>query len=300
MSRVIALSGGVGGAKLALGLAQLVPDDLMVVANTGDDFEHLGLHISPDVDTLTYTLAGLANETLGWGRRDESWAFMETLERLGGEGWFRLGDRDLALHVERTRRLRAGETLTAVTRDVAARFGVRAEVLPMSDDPVRTRLRTDAGWMEFQPWFVRERAQPAVREVAFSGVERARPCALLMQALRERPRCVVICPSNPFISIEPILALPGLRAALRGVKVVAVSPIIAGQAVKGPTAAMFAAQGLAPSAAAVARRYAGLVTHFVMEPGDDADGVDARVVRAPVLMRTREDKRALARVVLAA
>jgi LPPG:FO 2-phospho-L-lactate transferase len=303
MSRVVALSGGIGGAKLALGLAQLLPpEELLLVANTGDDFEHLGLHIAPDVDTLTYTLAGLANETLGWGRHDETWHFMETLEGLGGETWFCLGDRDLALHAERTRRLRGGETLTQVTQDLAARLGVRVPLLPMSDDPVRTRLRTDTGWMDFQPWFVRERAAPPVREVAFAGVERARPNPALLAALREGPRMVVICPSNPFISIEPILALPGLRAALRasGAKVVAVSPIIAGQAVKGPTAAMFAAQGVVPSAAAVAARYAGLLTHYVMEPGDDATGIEAQLVRAPTLMRTLEDKVALARVVLGA
>ncbi len=298
--RVVALSGGIGGAKLALGLAQLLPpEELLLVANTGDDFEHLGLSISPDIDTLSYTLAGLDNQALGWGRRDETWAFMETLEALGGESWFRLGDRDLALHVERTRRLRTGETLTQVTQDIAARLGVRVPLVPMSDDAVRTRLRTDAGWLDFQPWFVRERAVPLVREVAFAGAERAAPNPALMQALRVGPRCVVVCPSNPFISIEPILALPGVREALRGVKVVAVSPIIAGQAVKGPTAAMFASQGVAPSAAAVAQRYGALLTHFVMEPEDDATGIAAQVVRAPTLMRNLADKVALARVVLA-
>ncbi len=299
----MALSGGIGGAKLALGLAQILPaEDLLVVANTGDDFEHLGLSISPDIDTLTYTLAGLDNQQLGWGRRDETWSFMQTLEALGGETWFRLGDRDLALHVERTQRLRAGETLTAVTARITAQLGVAPCILPMSDDAVRTRIRTDAGWLDFQHWFVREQCRPVVREIAFAGVEQARPNPALLAALRDRPRAVVICPSNPFISVEPILALPGVREAIAasGAPVVAVSPIIAGQAVKGPTASMFTQQGVAPSAAAVAQRYGALLTHFVMEAGDDATGIDARVVRAQTMMRTLADKVALAQAVLAA
>jgi LPPG:FO 2-phospho-L-lactate transferase len=300
---VIALSGGIGGAKLALGLAQVLPaEELMIIANTGDDFEHLGLSISPDIDTLTYTLAGLDNPELGWGRRDESWNFMAALESLGGETWFRLGDRDLALHVERTRRLRGGETLSVVTAEIARRLGVGPRLLPMSDDPVRTRLRTEEGWLDFQHWFVRLQCRPAVREIAFAGAAGARMQPALLTALAARPRAINICPSNPLISVEPILALPGLRAAIResGAPVVAVSPIIAGQAVKGPTARMFAELGETPSAAAVARRYGDLLTHYVMEPADDAGGIAARVCRAPTLMRTLEDKVALARAVLAA
>ena len=300
---IVALSGGIGGAKLALGLSRVLPpEELLVVANTGDDFEHLGLSISPDIDTLTYALAGLDNQELGWGRRDETWSFMETLGAIGGETWFRLGDRDLALHVERTRRLRAGETLTAVTADIARRLGIGPRILPMSDDPVRTRIRSDAGWLDFQHWFVRDQTRPPVRGIDFAGAAAARPNPLLLEALRRRPRAVVICPSNPFISIEPILALPGLRAAIAGcgAPVVAVSPIIAGQAVKGPTARMFEQAGIAPSAAAVAARYAGLLTHYVMEPGDDAAGIEAAVIRAPTLMRSLEDKTGLARAVLAA
>ena len=303
MSRVIALSGGIGGAKLALGLAQLLPaEDLLVVANTGDDFEHLGFSISPDIDTLTYTLAGLDNQVLGWGRRDETWSFMETLATLGGETWFRLGDRDLALHAERTQRLHAGETLTAVTQRIAARLGIGPTLLPMSDDPVRTRIRTDAGWLDFQHWFVREQCRPVVREVAFHGAAEARPNPALLAALAAGPRAIIICPSNPLISVEPILALPGLRTAIAaaGVPVLAVSPIIAGQAVKGPTAKMLAELGTPPSAAAVAQRYGALLTHYVMEAADDASGIAAQVVRAPTLMKTLDDKVALARAVLAA
>ncbi len=300
---IVALSGGIGGAKLALGLSHVLPpDELLIVANTGDDFEHLGLSISPDIDTLTYALAGLDNQELGWGRRDETWSFMETLASIGGETWFRLGDRDLALHVERTRRLRAGESLTAITADVARRLGIGPRILPMSDDPVRTRIRSDEGWLDFQHWFVRDQTRPPVRGIEFAGAAEARPNPALLDALLARPRAVVICPSNPFISIEPILAVPGLRAAVAGcgAPVVAVSSIIAGQAVKGPTARMFEQAGIGPSAAAVAARYAGLLTHYIMEPGDDATGIAAQVIRAPTLMRSLEDKIALARAVLAA
>jgi LPPG:FO 2-phospho-L-lactate transferase len=300
---IIALSGGIGGAKLALGLSQVLPpEELLIVANTGDDFEHLGLSISPDIDTLTYALAGLDNIELGWGRRDETWSFMETLATLGGETWFRLGDRDLALHVERSRRLRAGETLSAITADMARRLGIRARLLPMSDDPVRTRIRSDEGWIDFQDWFVRQQCRPAVRGLEFAGAGTARPQPEVLAALRGSVRAVVICPSNPFISVEPILAVPGLRQAIAdcGAPVIAVSPIIAGQAVKGPTARMFEQSGTPPSAGAVAARYADILTGYVMEPGDDATGIAARVFHAPTLMRVLEDKVALARAVLAA
>ena len=300
---IVALSGGIGGAKLALGLSKLLPpEELLIVANTGDDFEHYGLTICPDIDTLTYTLAGLDNPVLGWGRADESWAFMETLEALGGEGWFRLGDRDLALHVLRTERLRGGDTLSAVTDSMRRRFGIGPRILPMSDDPVRTRIRSDEGWIDFQDWFVRQRAAPVVRAIDFAGAATARPQPEVLAALRARPRAVVICPSNPFISIEPILAVPGMREAIAasGAPVVAVSPIIAGQAVKGPTAKMFSELGTPPTAAAVAARYADLLGGYVMEEGDDASGIVPQVFFARTLMRRLDDKVALARTVLAA
>lgn len=300
---IIALSGGIGGAKLALGLAQVLPpEELLIIANTGDDFEHFGLTICPDTDTLLYTLAGLDNPKLGWGRADESWAFMETLAALGGADWFRLGDRDLALHVLRSHRLRGGETLSAITDDVRQCFGIGPRILPMSDDPVRTQIHTDQGWLDFQDWFVRLRAEPLARAVKFANVEQARPQPALLEALRRKPRGIVICPSNPFISIEPILAVPGLRDAIKacGAPVVAVSPIIAGLAVKGPTARMFEALGEAPSATAVAARYGDLLHGFVMEHGDDAAGITPRVFHAATLMRDLADKTALARQVLAA
>ncbi len=300
---IIALSGGIGGAKLALGLSHVLPpEELLIIANTGDDFEHYGLTICPDTDTLLYTLAGLDNPQLGWGRADESWAFMETLASLGGADWFRLGDRDLALHVLRSHRLRAGESLSAITDDFRRHFGIGPRILPMSDDPVRTQISTDQGWLDFQDWFVRLRAEPLARAVKFAGVEQARPQPVLLEALRAQPRGIVICPSNPFISIEPILAVPGLRdvIAASGAPVVAVSPIIAGQAVKGPTARMFEALGVTPSAAAVAARYGDLLDGYVMEHGDDAAGITPRVFHATTLMRDLADKTALARQVLAA
>jgi LPPG:FO 2-phospho-L-lactate transferase len=296
---VVALSGGVGGAKLALGLSRVLPpDDLLIVANTGDDFEHLGLSISPDVDTLTYVLAGLDNPVTGWGRRDETWSFMETIGTLGGADWFRLGDRDLALHVERTRRLRAGETLSEVTADICRRLGIAARVLPMSDDPVRTRVLSDGGWIDFQDYFVRQQCRPVVRELVFEGAAEARPQPEVIAALKGgKVRAVVICPSNPFISIEPILAVPGMRAAIAacGAPVVAVSPIIGGRAIKGPTAKMMQELGLTVSAATVAARYGALLQGYV---ADDAQEVQTRLLVAPTLMTTLEDRETLARTVL--
>jgi LPPG:FO 2-phospho-L-lactate transferase len=308
MSRdlVVALSGGIGGAKLALGLSRILPAaNLLVVANVGDDFEHLGLHISPDADTLMYTLAGLDNSKLGWGRQDESWAFMETLKALGGDDWFRLGDRDLAVHVERTRRLQRGETLAAITADFCRRLGVGPRVLPATDDRLRTRLRTDEGWLDFQDYFVRLQCLPVVRELAFEGAEHARPHPDLLTALGDkRLRAVVICPSNPFISVEPILAVLGMRQALSvcAAPIIAVSPIIGRRAVKGPTAKMMVELGMIPSAAAVAQRYGAILDGYVIDAGDgnEATQVSPRVTLAPTLMTTLAEREQLARVVLEA
>jgi LPPG:FO 2-phospho-L-lactate transferase len=298
---IVALSGGIGGAKLVLGLSRVLPpEDLLVVANTADDFEHLGLAISPDIDTVMYTLSGLANQEFGWGRRDETWSFMETLAAIGGEDWFRLGDRDMAVHVERTRRLRAGETLTAITADLCARLGVACRVLPMSDDPVRTRVRTAEGWIAFQDYFVRRQCAPIVRELAFDGAATARP-AFLAALSDPRLRAVVICPSNPFISVEPILAMPGVRSALLncGAPVIAISPIIGGRAIKGPTAKMMDELGLEVSAASVAWRYGDLLDGYIVDHADaDADVRGPRVFVAPTLMTTLGEREALARVVL--
>jgi len=301
---IIALSGGVGGAKLALGLSRILPpEDLLVVVNTGDDFEHLGLSISPDIDTVMYTLAGLANKELGWGRADETWSCMETLAAIGGDTWFRLGDRDLAVHIERTRRLRAGESLSAITDDLCRRLGIAQCVLPMSNDPVRTRLLTPTGWLDFQEYFVRNRCEPKVLELDFHGAQQARPHPEFIAALNDiRLEAVVICPSNPFISVEPILAIPGVREALAGcaAPVIAVSPIIAGRAVKGPTAKMMTELGLDPTAGNVAQRYRDLLDGYVIDHADMAEvvSIDARVTLAQTLMTTIEDREALAKTVL--
>lgn len=302
---VVALSGGVGGAKLALGLSRVLPpDELLIVGNTGDDFEHLGLSISPDIDTLTYALAGLDNPVTGWGRRDETWSFMETIGTLGGAEWFRLGDRDLALHVERTRRLKAGESLSQVTLDVCRRLGISVTVLPMSDDRIRTRVKSDEGWLDFQDYFVGKQCRPIVNALAFDGIAAARAQPDVMAALSSADvRAVVICPSNPFISIEPILAVPGMRDAIQGcgAPVVAISPIIGNRAIKGPTAKMMQELGLAVSASAVAERYGPLLDGFIVDPAD-VDSVrhlEAAVKAAPTLMTDLPTREALARTALA-
>jgi LPPG:FO 2-phospho-L-lactate transferase len=304
--KVLALSGGVGGAKLALGLYRILPaDTLTVVANTGDDFAHLGLAISPDLDTLLYTLSGQDNPDLGWGRRGETWNFMAALDALGGETWFRLGDGDLATHIERTRRLKAGESLSAITDDFRRRLGIAARLLPMSDDPVRTRLRTEQGWLDFQDYFVRLQCAPAICELVFTGADHAEPHPDFLTALADPGlRAVVICPSNPFISIDPILAVPGVRDALRRCRapVAAVSPIIGGQAVKGPTAKMMAELGLPVDAATVARHYRDFLDVYVADEADAAAvaGLEVPVVLTRSLMQGLADREALARAVLAA
>jgi LPPG:FO 2-phospho-L-lactate transferase len=303
--RVVALCGGVGGSKLALGLSRVMAGaDLTVVGNTGDDFEHLGLAVSPDLDTIMYTLAGLADPQRGWGRAEESWTFMGALERLGGASWFQLGDGDLATHVERTRRLAAGEELSAVTADFCRRLGIAARVLPMTDDRVRTRLRTSAGWLELQDYLVRRRCAPTVSELTYQGAAAARPHPQVLAALRDPAlRAVIICPSNPFISIAPMLAVPGMYEAVARAPapVLAVSPIIGGRAVKGPIAKMMAELGLDVSATAVAQLYEGLIDAYVLDRTDagEAEALGIPVTMAHTLMVTMEDREALARQVLA-
>lgn len=306
--RCVALSGGVGGAKLALGLYHAMdPADLLVVANTGDDFEHLGLRICPDIDTVTYTLGGLSNQELGWGRQDESWAFMDALGTLGGETWFNLGDRDLALHVERTRRLQAGETLSDITADVAAHFSIGAAIAPMCDQDVRTIVETPQGPLAFQHYFVRDRCEPAVTGFRFEGAESARPSPALNAAFAgSGPDLVVICPSNPFISIDPILAVPGVREMLEAcaAPIIAVSPIVGGQAIKGPTAKMMGELGMDATAAGIVRHYGGLIDGFVLDTvdADAAEGIKASgpdVLVTNTVMKSLDDRVGLARGVIA-
>ncbi|WP_119459983.1 2-phospho-L-lactate transferase [Rhodospirillaceae bacterium SYSU D60014] len=303
--QVLALCGGVGGAKLALGLYRVLgPDRLTLVVNTGDDFEHLGLHISPDLDTVTYTLAGLSNTELGWGRANETWTFMAAVEALGGESWFRLGDGDLATHVERTRRLRAGESLTAIAGDFAARLGIRARLLPMTDDPVRTVVHTADGALPFQHYFVRLRCAPVATGFSFEGAAEAKASPDVLQALADPDlRAVVLCPSNPYLSIDPILALPDIRSALLrcAAPVVAVSPIVGGRAVKGPTAKIMAELGIPASSAAVADHYRGLLDGLVLDRADasEAAHLDLPIELTGTVMSSLQDRERLAKTVLA-
>lgn len=304
MTAVLALTGGVGGARLARGLARLLaPEKLTVVVNTGDDFRHFGLHVSPDLDTVTYTLAGLENPRQGWGLAGETWGVMAALEALGGETWFRLGDRDLATHLERTRRLEAGETLSAVAAALARRLGVAHAIAPMSDDPVRTVVDTaERGRLEFQDYFVRFGARPTVRGVAFEGAERARPApALAEEAGSLALAAIVVCPSNPPLSIAPILSLPGVRAALRRRRtpVVAVSPIIAGKALKGPAAAVMRGLGLEASARGVAAYYGDLLDGFVVDRADAGLRLSgAAVAETDTVMRDADASARVAETVL--
>ncbi|MFI5012376.1 MAG: 2-phospho-L-lactate transferase [Hyphomicrobiales bacterium] len=300
----VALSGGVGGAKLSLGLAHLLGERLTIIVNTGDDFEHLGLHVSPDVDTTLYTLAGLVNPETGWGRRDETWSFMNAVVGLGGPSWFRLGDSDLAMHVERTRMLRAGGTLTDICAHVCERFGIAAHVLPMSDDPVRTIVETDAGALAFQDYFVREQCRPHVRAIRFEGAGMARAQARCIDALMAPALAgVVICPSNPYLSVDPILAVPGIAAAIRGCRapVIAVTPIIGGRAIKGPTSKIMGELGLASDVATIARHYDGLIDGFVLDTEDAGREPDISLpaLVTNTMMRTLDDKVALATECLA-
>lgn len=297
---VVVLTGGVGGAKLALGMARVVPADrLTFIVNTGDDFRHIGLAISPDVDTLLYTLTGRANQAQGWGREGESWTFMDSLKSLGGEGWFQLGDGDLALHVLRTHRLARGERLSAIIGDFARAWGLAAAVLPMSDDPVATQVDTDAGMLAFQDYFVARQCAPAVRGISFAGAASAAPAPGVLEAI-ERADAILIAPSNPYLSVDPILAVPGLRAALAAARapVVAVSPLVGGKAVKGPSAKMMAELGIAPDHCSIAAHYAGVIDGLLIDgTGPAPDGI--ATARDDTLMRTLDDKVRVARAALA-
>jgi len=300
---VLALSGGIGGAKLVRGLSRVVPaGGLHVLANTGDDFEHLGLTICPDIDTLLYTLSGLSDPVRGWGRRDETWNFMAALAAVGGPTWFRLGDADLALHVERTRRLGTGESLTAITDAFRRRLGIVSTIWPASDDPVRTRLHTRSGWLPFQDYFVARRCEPVVDAIDYEGCITARACRQALELLRDQTlRAVVICPSNPLLSIEPILAIPSLREALRNcaAPVIGVSPIIQGHAIKGPTAKLLRELDRPVDALEAARRYQGLLDGYILDTCDaalaDEPAGGVRIEVAPILMDSLEGQERLAR-----
>jgi len=303
--KIVALAGGVGGAKLAHGLAQiLAPQDLSVLVNTGDDFEHYGLYICPDLDTVCYTLAGLANPETGWGRVNETWNVIENASMLGGPEWFRLGDKDLGTHLERTRRLNNGQTLTQITKDFCRAWGIEHTILPMSDQPVRTIVDTDEGELAFQEYFVHRRCEPHVKGFRFDGIDKAEPAPGVYEAIQSA-EAIVICPSNPWVSIDPILTLlsPLLSGEGLRVKFVAVSPIIGGQTVKGPAAKMYRELGIKPSALAVANHYLGLATGFVLDGIDeqlkgDIMGLNMRTLVTNTLMNSLDNRSRLANDVL--
>ncbi len=303
---IVALAGGVGGARLANGLAGIMPpEDLLIAVNTGDDFEHIGLAICPDIDTVTYTLAGVNDRERGWGLKGETWSFMDAMRGLGGPDWFALGDRDLAKHVLRSHRLRRGDTLSAVTADLARAHGVAQAVVPMSDDPVRTIVDTDEGPLAFQDYFVRRRCEPAFRGIAYRGADVARASPAVLAALASPSLdAIVVCPSNPLLSIGPMLAIGALRDALRDRRApcVAVSPFIGGEAIKGPAAKIFRELGVTPGAAALTDHYAGLVDAILCDDGDPSAGETVNgieLIAADTLMRDNADQQRLAREVLA-
>lgn len=303
---ILALSGGVGGAKLAAGLAEVLPPESLTIAvNTGDDFEHLGLTICPDIDSVVYALAGLNDTTRGWGVVDETWQAMAMLRALDAPDWFNLGDRDLGMHLARSVRLRAGESLSEVTAALTLALGIVHKVVPMSDAAVRTQVETPQGWLDFQHWFVREQCRPEVAGIRFMGLPAAPSPGLAEALARPDLAAIVLCPSNPFVSVDPILGLEGVRAALeqRTVPLVAVSPLVGGQAIKGPLAKMLAERGQGCNNLSIADHYSGLIDHLLI---DHADGAQAHEVRArgvavsvsATVMCTAVDRARLAREAL--
>lgn len=295
----LALCGGVGGAKLALGLSHaLAPEQLTIVVNTGDDFEHLGLSICPDVDTVTYTLAGLVQPSHGWGRDAESFAVLDTVERLGGETWFRLGDKDIGLHLMRRMMLDQGNSLSTVTKYISHQFGIAHEIAPMTDGKVRTMLQTAGGLIPFQEYFVKERCRPALAGIQYIGTDCSTASAALTQALANSDLAgVILCPSNPYLSIDPILALPGVRQMLVDVDapVVAVAPIVSGAAIKGPAAKIMRELGIEPSAAAVGLHYADFLDGYIVDTADALTVDMLPVLACDIVMKTLDDKIQLAR-----
>lgn len=300
---VVAVCGGVGGAKLALGLQHVLGQRLTVVVNVGDDFEHMGLRICPDLDTVIYTLGGLSDDVRGWGRAGETWNFMKATRQLGGESWFALGDQDIALHVARTQRLAAGETLTQVIKGIATTLGITARLLPATNDRLRTKVDTDSGLLDFQRYFVERRCEPIVRSISFEGAETARLNPLVMDVLSSpQLGAIIICPSNPYLSIDPILAVPGLREALKrsGAPVVAVSPIIGGRAVKGPTVKIMSELKIETTSASIAAHYDGLINGLVIDSSDagNAGRIEVPVHAVPTLMTDLPSRITLAREAL--
>lgn len=304
---VLALAGGVGGAKLASGLAELLSTNLAVLVNTGDDFQHLGFDIAPDLDTVMYTLAGVSNPESGWGVTNETWSFMDQIEKLGGPTWFRLGDRDLATHTIRSERLRHGDKLTEITKDFCDALSIKSKVLPMTDEKVSTIIRSNDRHLTFQEYFVKLNFSAPVSSIDFIGIENARYNPAIDQLLSKRELlAIILCPSNPYLSIDPILKLPGLRRWLKasGAPIIAVSPIVGGKAIKGPAAKIMSELGIDASVTSVARHYQGLIDGIVIDflDRDFADmitrlGIQVHI--APTVMKSLSDRVDLARRCLA-
>ena len=297
MTKILAITGGVGGAKLALGLSKVLnEDEVLFLVNTGDDFQHLGLEISPDVDSLLYALSEKNNPELGWGRKDESWNFISTLEELGEDAWFRLGDRDLALHIIRTQKLARGRSIQQVTDELSAALGIRHRIAPMSQSKISTIVETPDGKLGFQEYFVREKCEPKVLNFQFQGIETAEPNPVVVSWLK---KCdgVVICPSNPYVSVDPILKVPGLKELLRSKPVIAVSPIVGGLAIKGPAAKMMKELGVPPSPIAVSDHYGDLLSGFVLDKTDvdQANDISIPSIVTQTVMVTLQDRIDLAK-----
>ncbi len=301
--QVVALAGGVGGAKLADGLAQVLPQGMLtVIVNTGDDFIHIGLRISPDLDTVCYNLAGIANPEIGWGRDNETWHVFDSLTKMGMPDWFRLGDADLATHIIRNARYHEGKMLSMITAEFCQKWGIKSRVLPMTDDIVQTWVYTHEGDMGFQEYFVHRLCKPVVKGFRFEGAEKSRPAPGVLEAINECD-IVVICPSNPWVSIDPILAVPGIKEAICEQPVLAVSPIIGGKALKGPAAKMFTEMGIQPSATAVAKHYQGIIQWMVIDTSDNLEKSDINhmgiePIVSDIVMRDRADRGRLARELL--
>ena len=298
--KILAITGGVGGAKLALGLSKILsPDELLFAVNTGDDFEHLGLHISPDIDSLTYALAEENNLELGWGRQGETWQFIETLEALGGEAWFRLGDKDLALHMRRRELLDQGKSLTEATTEIRQRLGISHAIAPMSDDPVRTIVHCDQGDLAFQHYFVRERCKPAVSGFSFAGIEQAALNPVIKDWLMDCDG-VIICPSNPYVSVDPLLKTDNFSNLIKDIPMVAVSPIVGGMAIKGPAAKMMQELNVPATASAVAAHYTGLIDGYILDQTDpeERELIEIPTIATHTIMVTLEDRVSLARETL--
>jgi LPPG:FO 2-phospho-L-lactate transferase len=301
--KVVALAGGVGGAKLVDGLAELLqPEELTVIVNTGDDFRYLGLKVCPDLDTVCYTLAGLANPQTGWGRKNETWHALETMRKLGGSTWFNLGDYDLGLHLERTNRLKNGDSLHKITLDFCKAMGVKPLVLPMTNDDVPTVVNTTEGKLQFQEYFVHRACEPAVNGFDFVGAAKATSAPGVIESINDAD-IVIVCPSNPWVSIDPILSIPGIREAISAKQVLAISPIIGGKAVKGPAAKMFSELGITPSALAVAEHYMEFINGFVfdtvdVEYKDMILNYTKKILITNTLMKSKSDRIRLAEEVL--